>query len=146
MRAAVNILLLTFLFSAQALAGSRLSCTLGSGAEEKDSLSQGDNRMTIEVNVPEAHTIETELGFVEDGGILFTRQAEVTVFGTIKTEDKIQTVKINGRKAKFSPEGDRYKFQRRIHLEDEYNTITVSVCDVRNRVKDIAFTIHRKNN
>lgn len=139
MCAVVNIFLLAFLFSAPVLVNCRPNLP------EKDSLTEA-SLISIEVNVPEAHTIETELGFVEDGGILFTRQTDVTVFGTIKTAEKIQAVKINGRKAKFSPEGDRYTFQRRIHLEDEYNTITVTVCDVRNRVKDMAFTIHRKNN
>ncbi|MGE5351944.1 MAG: hypothetical protein ACM3P0_07665 [Acidobacteriota bacterium] len=139
MRAVMNILLLMFSLSAPALTNIRPDFV------EKDSLSEV-NRMTIEVNVPEAHTIETELGFVEEGGILFTRQTDVTIFGTIKTANKIQAVKINGKKARFLPEGDRYKFQRRIHLEDEYNTITVSVLDVKNTVKDMAFTIHRKSN
>lgn len=139
MRAVINIFLLTFFLSVQASANN------GPHLPEKDSLSEV-NEMTIEVNVPEAHTIETELGFVENGGILFTRQTDVTLFGTIKTAYKLEAVKINGRKAKFSPEGDRYKFQRRIHLEDEYNTVIVSVTDVKNTVKDMAFTIHRKSN
>ncbi|MGE5431751.1 MAG: hypothetical protein ACM3QX_11790 [Syntrophomonadaceae bacterium] len=142
MRAAANMLLTAILFSSAAMAHCRPDCTQRA---EIDSLNEA-NIMAIEVNVPEAHTIETELGFVEDGGILFTRQAEVTIFGTIRTSNKIQAVKINGRKAKFSPEGDRYRFQRRIHLEDEYNTVTVSVSDVKNTVKEVAFTIHRKNN
>lgn len=139
MRAVMNIFLLTFFLSVPASAKN------GPHLPEKDSLSEV-NEMTIEVNVPEAHTIETELGFVENGGILFTRQTDVTLFGTIKTAYKLEAVKINGRKAKFSPEGDRYKFQRRIHLEDEYNTVIVSVTDVKNTVKDMAFTIHRKSN
>ncbi|MCU7514646.1 MAG: hypothetical protein HF300_18955 [Ignavibacteria bacterium] len=139
MRAVMNIFLLTFFLSVPASAKN------GPDVPEKDSLSEV-NKMTIEVNVPEAHTIETELGFVENGGILFTRQTDVTVFGTVKTAYKLEEVKINGRKAKFSPEGDRYKFQRRIHLEDEYNTVIVSVTDVKNTVKDMAFTIHRKSN
>lgn len=145
MRAVVNILWLSFLFSAAVLAGEDREYLPEAKAAE-DTLGSKGRGMTIEVNVPEAHTIETELGFVENGGILFTRQSEVTIFGTIKTPNKIQTVKVNGRKAKFSPEGDRYTFRRKIHLEEDYNTITVTVSDVRDREKDMAFTIYRKTN
>lgn len=145
MRAVVNILSLSFLFSSAVLA-SNITDNLPGAKAAEDSLSKEAAQMIIEVNVPEAHTIETELGFVENGGLLFTKQSEVTIFGTIKTPNKIQAVKVNGRKANFSPEGDRYKFRRRIHLEDEYNTITVSVSDVDDRVKDMAFTIYRKTN
>lgn len=146
MHAVISVIILIALFSAAAFAGDNLISTTGSKAPQRDSLSGGENNMTIEVNVPDAHTIETELGYVEDGGILFTRKNEVTVFGTIRTSSRIHTVKINGRKSRFTPEGDRYKFQRKIHLEDEYNTIRISVTDSNEAVKDMAFTIHRKYN
>ncbi|MCU7496863.1 MAG: hypothetical protein HF314_14780 [Ignavibacteria bacterium] len=144
MRNLAKSLLLTILFSAAVLANGRLNCL--SEAVEKDSSSEKSNNMTIEVNVPEAHTIELELGFVEDGGLLFTRKSDVTIFGTVKTSSKLQAVRVNGRKARFMPEGNRYTFQCRIHLEDEYNTVMVAVTDVNNVVKDMSFTIHRKSN
>ncbi|MGE5401465.1 MAG: hypothetical protein ACM3S2_13770 [Ignavibacteriales bacterium] len=140
----------TFAFKGQpdmVLAGSipGSQCPAGEDFNCGDTLSQSMNNMLIEVNVPDARTVETELGYVQDGGVLFTKKNEVTVLGTVKTSCRIASVRINGKKARFMATGDRYSFERRIILEDEVNAVTVSVTDANNATKHVTFTINRKN-